>query len=250
MNKILWFVLLGVNLGANQSALGSDVTLERIAGELFFENNFLYTYHDLKPVSYGVSIRPTDWKEVLSHRSNYYAWLKLKDIFHNDNFLFIDEPSPYSEDDLSIFFVNKHELLKCLTTHLSLFKRILGEDFDPHRYLKALESGDVPFRKSLKNSEILLGVLLGYGEENSKLYAERCYGHPSHLPRKINEGENEGVGPDRAPLSFINPCRCMGVNSGELHEKFERDYRWVCRQYPNSGSIRKVIEALKVVHKP
>lgn len=246
MLKIFWFVIFVINLNANQNILDVSIHHVRIIEELFFRHNFIYTYHGLKPMSYGVCTKPSDWREVITHKSNYYAWVKLKEYNLNEEYLLLEEASPYSEHDLSVFFIHKGELLRIVNEHLIVFKKYLGSDFDPSIFLRNLELKHTTLRKSIKNNEILLGILLGYGESNSKLFYENCYGLPAHLPRKIQDYESIIVGPEKFPLSLLNPCRCMGTknNNEILHEKLSKEYVWLSREYASFDSILNVIEGL------
>lgn len=234
------------NLCADQNVLDNSVHLVRIVEKLFFRDNFIYTFHRLKPVSYAICTKPSDWKEVLNSNSNYYAWIKLKDCALNEEFLFLEEPSLYSEHDIAIFFIHKHEFLECVNAHLILFKKYLGADFDPSDLLKKLISKQITLRKSIKNNEILLGILLGYGELNSTFYHEYCFGHPSQVPRKMQDPEYKTIGPEVFPLRLLNPCRCMGPkgDSGKLHEKLSEEYLWLCHKYSSNDSIKKVADKL------
>lgn len=243
MLKIFWFVLLFSSLSANQN---NSICLEQIIGKLFFRDNFIYPFHDLKPMAYASITKPTDVMAIITHDSHYFAWEKIKLQKLNDNYLLVEEPSPYSNHDVSIFFINKCEFIKCINQNLTIFKEKLDSNFNPLQALEDLSLHKATLRQILKNNEILLGILLGYGEPNSRLYCENIFGHPQHFPKKIQHIDSVLVGPEPLPLSPIYPCCCMGTKNGNefLNKKFCVEYKLLSQKYSSSYSINEVINKL------
>jgi len=104
------------------------------------------------------------------------AFKRHEHLFPHPNFLFEEQ---CSEDDgccgyyklMGINIINKHSLEKCLDQHLDLFKEALGEEFDCRQFIAKLENGSS--LGSLTNEdEMLLGILLGFGEESSKTFKD------------------------------------------------------------------------------
>lgn len=57
-----------------------------------------------------------------------------------------------------------------LNNNLSIFEKILNKTIEPNNFLALIEKGEISFSESIQNNEILLGICLGYGENNSILY--------------------------------------------------------------------------------
>ena len=111
------------------------------------------------------SLRDILWKKGLE------AFRKYEYLFPHPNFLFI---SNFHEEDekgyqyIDLFIINKYALSKCFRRYITVFKSILGEDFDYESLISDLDKKAV--NEIIKNDQVLLGILLGYGEESSKAF--------------------------------------------------------------------------------
>lgn len=75
-----------------------------------------------------------------------------------------------SSQTSEIIIINKKSFLKTLKKHLSTFEKILNKKIEPRSFLTLIEKGEISFSESIQNNEILLGICLGYGENNANLY--------------------------------------------------------------------------------
>lgn len=109
------------------------------------------------------------------------GWLAFKNhehLFPHPNFIFSENIFSPDKDFkvLHIYFINKKSLVKCLEYHLHLFTERLGENFSVPTFVSQLEKGaSLPIL--LNEDEMLLGVLLGFGEESSKAFKEIVENH-------------------------------------------------------------------------
>jgi hypothetical protein len=141
------------------------IKLDQAAHVLCFENKAVCLT--------GVVIRDKHrtFEDVLRLKG-WYAFKKNEATFPHPNFIFNEKV--YVDDSLElldIYIINKKALIKCLSLHSDLFKQILGMTFTPTKFLTDLENGQL-LPSLIQNNDILLGLLLGFGEEASRAFSE------------------------------------------------------------------------------
>lgn len=143
-----------------------NIKLNQAAHVVYFEN---------KPMCL-VSTRIKSPKLLFNNllwSKGWMAFKKNEHLFPHLNFIFSshihDEKNGWQTMDL--FIINKRALSKCLAKHLHIFREVLGQDFAPELFISKLEE-DVKINSLINNNEMLLGILLGYGEESSRAYQE------------------------------------------------------------------------------
>lgn len=100
-----------------------------------------------------------------TYEVNWLVWEKHRSKFDIKNFVFVD-------NKIGILLINKVNFLKTVRSNLDLVSRILGDNLDAITLLKRIENGEYLFKTLNKNHE-LLGVFLGFGRENSRLFQRR-----------------------------------------------------------------------------
>lgn len=68
--------------------------------------------------------------------------------------------------------INRDLFLKTFNEHLTLFQSVLGPEITGIKLFETLASGKLSFPEALKDNNILIGILLGYGAQNA-LYNSR-----------------------------------------------------------------------------
>jgi hypothetical protein len=99
--------------------------------------------------------------------THYYKWEKIKERFAIKQYLFGTFPPRLDHGPESLIFINVEMALKTLLEHYDDFRRVLGYDFDPLEAVFDVENRESQFWKSIMNNNMLVGILLGYGRENS-----------------------------------------------------------------------------------
>ncbi len=158
--------------------------------DLLLENNGAYTLYGTKPLSlslledppteeekakaraYFESLPPEKRPKIIrmkkryDFKANYRKWQEIKNRFPIHRYLFGKfRLTEYAE---TIVFLNIEATVKTLLKYYSDFRRVLGEDFDPIQVVFEVEKEDSPFwNRVLKRDHALLGILLGYGQENA-----------------------------------------------------------------------------------
>lgn len=69
--------------------------------------------------------------------------------------------------------INRRAFLRVVNENLSLFRYVLGPTLTAENLLKELIEAKDQFYKVLKNDNVLLGILLGYGKQNALLVSRK-----------------------------------------------------------------------------
>jgi FKBP-type peptidyl-prolyl cis-trans isomerase len=77
-----------------------------------------------------------------------------------------------AEDYVHILFINKKLFLDVVQNNLLLFQYVLGPDVTAEKLLKKLTDPEQTFHSVLKCDKVLIGIILGFGTQNS-LYGAR-----------------------------------------------------------------------------
>lgn len=131
-------------------------------------------FFDNKPVCFtGVVVRDKHktFKDIL-YLKGWHAFKKNEQLFPHSNFIFNEKI--FADENLkiiNIYIINKRAIVTCLQEHANLFKKTFGPDFNPKKFISQLEGGYL-MTSLINDDEMLLGILLGFGEESSKAFQE------------------------------------------------------------------------------
>ena len=125
---------------------------------------FKVGYHLQLPINRGVKI-----------------WKQLQLPNETPHFLFINQEN--NDDYPLILFINKDALKKVFHQNEILFKYILGSELTFNKLLDEFKKKD--FFTVLNHDNVLIGLVLGFGFENSL-----CVGRCEHLEKEIHPDKN------------------------------------------------------------
>lgn len=113
----------------------------------------------------------------------WIAFKKHEASFPHPNFIFNE--ILFDDGDckiLDIYIINKSALKKCLIANESLFKTCLDDSFNIEIFIKQLENGQ-NLISLINEDELLLGILMGFGEEASRAYQVQNINGRSSTPK-------------------------------------------------------------------
>jgi len=151
--------------------------LERLFQDLFNRENFGYTLFGDKPMSltdYSTTSFDSDGipsKSGLRFQKRWEVWKKYAHAFPMTSYLLIEDPRERGSSK-EILFINKKCFIDKVNEHLDLFQEALGENITGVLLLKKIEDNH-QFLSFFNDHQMLLGILLGYGKHNARLFAER-----------------------------------------------------------------------------
>jgi hypothetical protein len=230
---------------------------ERICMKIFFDRAIKYDqaahvlYFKNKPICMtGVALRyqGKTYKDILA-LNGWRAFKKNEHLFPHPNFIFSENIFEAGNDCkiLHIYFINKESLKTYLAEYQSLFQKVLGKEFSSQTFIAQLETG-IPLPKLLNEDEMLLGILLGYGEESALAFKEmRSHSTESYAPPSTEKYCRIDL--ERPKGCKIDPVVFMGnPQSAEvlkLRSTYEQELEEVWSLYKKSNNLLKsVLEKL------
>lgn len=177
--------------------------LEFFFREICLSGVWAYTLMGSKPMSWHVFdkpshsfyrlFRPSYWKTVFGIdsfaevifmvRHHFYfrnyntklGWKTLQKYKHylpNSRFVVIESPLRNRENFFDLFLIDTVQFKTTVQKHLKDFQEILqDESVDPDKLLEKMKTQ--PMFEVLKDNEMLLAILFGFGRENG-IYYEQC----------------------------------------------------------------------------
>ncbi|MDX8430237.1 MAG: hypothetical protein SNF33_00270 (plasmid) [Candidatus Algichlamydia australiensis] len=129
---------------------------------------------DIEVPSWKIHHKDSDYKPwETSRREQWEAFKKKIDTFSLKEHFFVE----YCFNDKyqiynALLFVHEPSLIELLNHHYPLFEQRLGEKFDTIEKVQELKNGEFRFwDKIFKDKDhYLMGLLFGFGEENSKAF--------------------------------------------------------------------------------
>ncbi|NGX47819.1 MAG: hypothetical protein K1000chlam3_01204 [Chlamydiae bacterium] len=170
---------------------------------LFAEDNFAYTLLGSKPVSWATYHNPlpfTDWtwdslkRHCRKLRAGWKTWEKYRHLFPTANF-WVERPECYP-GSVSILLINEDQFNAVVNSHKKDFQEILNREIvDGFQLLRDAKNRTL-MHDVLKGDQVLMGIVLGYGRENSLLFLESC---KTLIPAEPVWGEDDC---DEGPLEI------------------------------------------------
>lgn len=152
------------------------IKIEHLFEYLLLEGQFSYTVFGNKPVSTigfikqiaKKNLKPVHSEGICAYfiqSEKWKVWKKYRDRFPMKNFSLIENDGP---SHLELYLINRPACLDKIKQHLKIFHQILGVELTPQQILHKLESSHNFMREGLNGSQVLYGILLGYGEQNAR----------------------------------------------------------------------------------
>lgn len=164
-------------------------------------------------------------------------WVEWRKIHPTPNFCFrtedINEPLLFL-----VHVINVSSARKVLTEHYDLFKAEIGASFDIESALNSFENPDSLFWKQVMGSDLLSGVLYGFGVEQSKAFQARL-----HEKGARSRGSTEGEDPN-CELSLPAFRLYLDCDQSPL-ERFEEDRKKILKRIHEKGRIREALVQLQ-----
>jgi len=135
-----------------------------------------YVLYEKKPVCItGFHVVDTFYGECELHKQNVCLregakYLnKFKSLLKNDNLMIhvYDQTEGPNDNWIRILFINRSLFLTTVKENLSLFQYVLGPEVTPEGLLDKLTCPKESFHSVLKKDEVLIGIILGFGTQNS-----------------------------------------------------------------------------------
>lgn len=188
------------------------------------------------------------FKDVLALRG-WYAFKKNEHLFPHPKFIFSQKIFECGDDCkiLHVYIINKESLVKCLNEHLNLFRKILGTHFSSMEFIAKIEEG-YSLLSLLNNDEMLIGIILGYGDESSQAFKEvRTKCTQTFAPPPTESYQRIFIQRPRGckigPVVFMGNPKSPQVKT--LVSVYENELEQIATIYPKKkGSLKMILEKL------
>lgn len=164
----------GIDLSIQES-----IVLKQFFREMLENSEGGYVLFDAKPVCINCYTVEDDFiqkdsKHLTSVLLREGALVLKNKKFKEQNILIhtYNNNDSFVKNYVHILFINKKLFLDAVQKNLSLFQYVLGPEITPEKLLTKLTDPEETFHGVLKCDKVLIGILLGFGTQNS-LYVAR-----------------------------------------------------------------------------
>lgn len=163
----------GVEEGMKHISLSERYLLREFAKECFkWDQASHVIFFENKPCSLmcTYAFSPDESLRDLLQLDGWKTFQKYEHLFPHPNFIFQEDV--WSSDGIQkieVFLFNKRALRKCFDRYLPLFQEVIGPHCSYEWFLSELKAGK-SVEDIIKHDQVLLGVLLGYGEESARAF--------------------------------------------------------------------------------
>lgn len=106
-------------------------------------------------------------------RTGFGIWQKYQPLFPSKNYALIKVESCLSNHVSAIFLIHKKRLLKVITENFTDFQKIFSHFGSPKSLLQAILNDPSTLRQICSESDLLLGIILGFGKDNAALFEKK-----------------------------------------------------------------------------
>ncbi len=139
---------------------------------------------------------------------------------------------------LHIHLINKESLKLCILNHHVHFEQILGPNFNYDVFISELEKG-APLSNLLKQDELLMGLVLGFGYESSKQYKEELAISKNYQGIHLRTPENCVI----IPIAFVGNPHSQEVQ--RLVSTYEKELEEIWKMHKKAKNpLKTVLERL------
>lgn len=193
------------------------IFLQNFFAELMQNDSLAYVLFGSKPMcTTGYFVELPMGNRLCGHdtffiKKGWEIWKKYEVLFPHPNYIIVEEDEVRGDQNLhALYFINKKNTLQITKKNRAIFQYELHEDFDPQAFIVQMERAPL-LKETLSGHEGLLGILLGYGVENSMKYHERIlhetrpilFEGNSLSPINASCSHKENVCISIAPIRFV-----------------------------------------------
>lgn len=215
------------------------IVLEQLFSTLILENYFAYTLFGSKPMThkgafYDVLDRDRTQENAGDHifLTSWELWKKYasRSEFQTPNYAFVEKKFP---ELFEIHFLNKKNVEACVEEYFATFQEILGADITPQQVYQNLVYADDVY-DALGNSQILYGILFGFGEENARGYHEK-FELDLNIPDPISFHDEEQK-TNQLPLPYFSVFR-NNRETAVLRKTYQQERERILSLYSNGNFL-------------
>lgn len=168
-------------------------------------------------------------------KEGWDVWRKHFENLQMNGFSLIFYPVPNHPEIVHFAIINHNNFVFVLKENLDEFQSVLGRKITPQEILNEYKKGEGEIFNAIKNHDGLLGILLGFGKENSFKFMNNEKLSPSIDPMSL-----KGVGMESIRL----PCFMVAEGSSEtkkIMKSFSNQKKHINEVYQKENFLELVL---------
>lgn len=188
--------------------------------------------------------------EDLNLKEGWNKWKQVSCQFPMKKYMLFESNLFGSSDDPVIVFVNILKTATVIEDNYELFKRKMGFDFHPLEVTLEIKNNTSSFwRAVFNNHSDLMGIILGFGKENSTIFHWKNFDHPQSCDLFCENlsyrGSNERAGYIAPTIEDLElPGFIYFDVDNEVKEKYEREREKIQKIYKNKDFLKVTLDKL------
>jgi hypothetical protein len=178
---------------------------------------------------------------------NWENWQSISSRFAIKRYLFFKKIDPEDAKCCLIYFVDIAQVVAVLQKNYEFFKRETGLDFNPLEEIHKIEAGSEFWQKALNHSA-LVGLLYGFGFENSVLFNCKYGKHPefsNEFRQSLSPHFSDHSSYGKATLlTFSLPIFASFFDKDPTIEKYQQDREQIKRNYVGKNFLNLTLQKL------
>ena len=262
--------------GAHKFQISRDerMWMEKFFCEIMLEEDCIYTLWGTKPMTQITLFHFTDEEMQASidqmteeelanahHRitpydlpANWENWEKVASKYPTPKFLFFSKPREAGSHSQNIYFVNILQAALVIQENYAIFRQYMKSDFSSLEVIFDIRINESPFWNEVFHNSALLGILFGYGVQNSFCFKWK-YGLEPNENMKLQEFQHtlhgrfvENSNDYSVPTinHFILPIFASFTAEGkdEVVEQYKREREEIKKNYKGKDFLDLTLERL------
>jgi hypothetical protein len=225
--------------------------IEKLLSHLVWGETFAYVLFGSKPMAVCNQDKIGSPYYLTVHQSPAYeleslweTWEKYAHLFPMSEFIFL---TTGNDKIFELYLLNKSNCLKIIENNLSLFQKKTScnlnaiEMFD---YIVKSAGNDI-YKNSLKKSQGLYGILLGFGTENSIDFENYFYLNKTRGPLPPETGKHIDIeDPLLPPIPFF--ASFSAEETKKLIADYQQERKEILKIYSNKNFLETTINQLTI----
>ena len=236
--SILFLFLVGWTIlssfDSNEVPEKDRAVLENFLNATLFKERIAYVLFGSKPVgtisfmSLPIPGNEPDHNKIL--REGWEMWCRYRQLLASEKWIVKSIGNEEENGFITVLFLHKDHFKEVVEKHRDVFENILQETVEVEKMLAQFEADSDPFQSVLRKQHVLIGILFGFGRDNSLAFQRDSEAPSAHelkinlFGNKTNEGPMLEILRTRNEL-FSGQRNIQSLNLIESRKRFIRLYR-------------------------
>lgn len=181
---------------------------------------------------------------------NWKKWEKISTRFPLKNYLFFKSEFHKEPKTTFVYFVNILNTAHVIEEHYTLFRKIIGFDFNPLQAVLEINKKDSKFWKKVQKNALLNGILFGFGKKNALTFHWKHFDHPVTCKHFLESMEHHF---SNAPIQrkeaysiqdFPIPAFISFDENDEIVEKYKKERAYIQEVYKGKDFLDVTLKRL------